>query len=64
VVADSGWVFLLGLETRTSTRLDAATGPNASRVLPNATAAGRFWATRTDKQSFRTDLFEMRLVPK
>lgn len=63
VVADMGWVYLLDLENRTSTRLDDATTYGGHHVTGKAAAAGRFWATTMETKSLDAELVELRLAP-
>jgi hypothetical protein len=64
IVAYMGWVYLLDLESKTSTRLDDTSEPGGYQVFAHAAAAGRFWATKMDRKSLASELVELELVPK
>ena len=64
LLAYEGLVFLLDLETKTSTRLDDTSEPGGYQVFADAAAGGRFWATKMDRKSLRRELVEMKLVPR
>jgi hypothetical protein len=50
---------LADLEKRTSTRIDVDTEGTRQTTIAKAIAAGRFWVTRSDPKTLRTELYEM-----